>query len=75
MENVGNGISEPLKFEIFWGNMPSDPASLDYLPQSNLFLPYVHLQNLTLCPLKGKMRHLVLIQYNETKITKTKAMV
>ena len=50
MENAGNGISEPLKFEIFWGSMPSDPASLDYLPQSTLFLPYVHLQNLTLCP-------------------------
>ena len=32
-------------------------------------------QNLTLRPLKGKMRHLVQIQYNGTKITKIKAMV
>ena len=63
MENAGNGISEPLKFEIFWGSMPSDPASLDYLPQSNLFLPYVHLQNLTLCPWS-----IVILDNNKIKI-------
>ena len=38
-ENTGNGISETLNWNIFRGNMPTDPPTLGHLPCYNVSSP------------------------------------
>lgn len=38
-ENAGNGISETLNWNIFWGNMPTDPPTLGHLRCYNVSSP------------------------------------
>ena len=38
-ENAGNGFSETLNWNIFWGNMPTDPPTLGHLRCYNVSSP------------------------------------
>ena len=38
-ENAGNGISETLNWNIFWGNMPTEPPTLGHLRCYNVYSP------------------------------------